>query len=1481
MAHEHEDKRAQDLKTGVASVNLSKSLPDQASHEAQDVVRVLSLDSDSERESKPAFVRKQSARDLGELQEMLQAFKPLVTDRDRGHSVLTALLSAQLSNKFLDSHGQPLGSAQAPDPRSDSFYHDLTELTERHLLIDKTDFLSSYLGGERRFDLIARPLGMGKTVLLKIIAALYSGRRDLLPDNLAVLRDWHEAPKDVIYLDFAQMCYHQDEGAYHSYPTTEELISGPYICGTDILNRRRSQGLVAHMAELDYQFYRGDDFVATFYDQLYQQCTRLSDVKAVNESDSAAEDFSGILSSTVDRIALLQVIRLLESCQENSRVLIIDNFDAPLLSVMHLPECYNLRASLLSRLLLLLSQHGKAFRHILLSAQCAVPELGWQPNDDGEVVNSDLNSELWQSPEFATRLGFTVAELKAQVPDEVRERVYDYLSLNYAITDEDALWELFAQNFGGYSIDRAHEVLLPRLVIAQLCQPDMHFNPSLSYDHDTSNFLEPVEAMPDLDILYLHAISRLPFESLIRFFNTVLRGRCYSSPDLYQLPLTIPGYPDQIPGRDKIEPGPVKKKSNSEQQEQAGAHTTSAADSKSSAEDSNTSAEDSNPAAEDGSMSADASKPLAAASNPAVEDRADARNQSAAESEDSAEQAVLSKPEDLEHYTVRPSALAPTLSARTKRLGRRRKLSAQAQAQAQAQSQAQAQQDKEVAQDRIDAILGFGDQVQTPQANRLTPGQMMLQDLVNHLNKTAALKVQQREQSSGLDYSKVQDALKNLEIQAKSTALQGLMQDYDLVGYFDNESEDAPSANPTLANALRMTVAQANAIAQSKPETVAPQPDPTMSEAMPEELPELDANQITSAESDRQVALDVLKRKRNFENNVLQAALEHSDARAEGGFPTVNSDDLAALDRLTKKVQIGPTGIQIDENAPDEIMSEVARLDLIRTRMARARNLKHAPDKRIPFELSDLLCALGFLTYSRERTLPNINLVPNRYVYRKLRLMVLGVLFRADCPLNSKSEGKLSEALGPSKRVRREIEYDFSAALDQVEHLQTLFKFAGLGDLFQTMQGKRSNEDLRMEIGDLPDLTLDPEHFFPVKGQAPVYVPLLTNIINWLSVPGPITLSANAVNEAVALFCQLHLSHAEDLALGRDLPKMVRLVDELEVSRAESEQFRCEVEAAAQAAKQYHQAENQDAAAPEQAAELDLTQFFGSDSEEPEQANAESQDTPEDGARSEQALAPAEAGADASTEAGADASVPETPAHKSPAAVHGLFIYDEDTERDPELEAQALSELNAKDGAQADSAAPADSAAQADAAAPVLQVLTPIAGKEHASIAEQFGISWDDDTTRMLQRAHDLSLYDESWRGVNFSTRPIEDDNQARNVVQKALSSDSIDLPKALLEVASAQVRRHHNLTIYTPGSAIVIEFALAKNEEQLSQITSMALHNLVHVDSPLQTALGKSSYELETTQVQRVLLVGLVQGRRIVVRKVLVVDVNPATAEF
>ena len=83
-----------------------------------------------------------------------------------GTAHLAASVGQRLAHTDLrDNCGQPLGSNKAPDPTSDGFYHELTELTSRHLLIDKTDFLTSYLSGESRCDLIARPLGMGKTVV--------------------------------------------------------------------------------------------------------------------------------------------------------------------------------------------------------------------------------------------------------------------------------------------------------------------------------------------------------------------------------------------------------------------------------------------------------------------------------------------------------------------------------------------------------------------------------------------------------------------------------------------------------------------------------------------------------------------------------------------------------------------------------------------------------------------------------------------------------------------------------------------------------------------------------------------------------------------------------------------------------------------------------------------------------------------------------------------------------------------------------------------------------------------------------------------------------------------------------------------------------------------------------------------------------------------------------------------------------------------
>ncbi len=1329
-----------------------------------------------------------------------------------GTAHLAASVGQRLAHTDLrDNCGQPLGSNKAPDPTSDGFYHELTELTSRHLLIDKTDFLTSYLSGESRCDLIARPLGMGKTVLLKIIAALYSGRRDLLPPDLAVLKDWAESEKDVIYLDFAQLCYADRMMVRHSYPLPEELIQGPYICGNMVTARRRSQGLCDHIGEREYQFYQGDSFVSNVYAQFYQQCTRAADAQAIISDEEAqvhAEDFSGILSSTVDRTALLQLIRLFSACQENSRVLIIDNIDAPLLSAMHLPECYNLRAGFLSRLLLLLSKHGAAFRHILLSAQCALPELGWEPNQDGVVITSQLNTERWQSDEFALRLGFTCDELKAQVPAEVKERARDYLSLNHVITNEDALWQLFAQNFGGYSIDCKHEVLLPRLVIAQLLHPDQHFNPVLTYDHGAPAGHEHFEAMPDLDVMYLHTISRMPFEALIHLFHTMLSGRCYAKAELYQLPLTIPGYPDEIPGRSKTD------------FEQDDKLNRSAAEALASLIKKHPDAEPS--AAE---QSADKSEdkeaePAAGKSGGKSEDKFGDKAEDKGEdkSGDKAEDKPTDQAADdaLEHYAVQPAAALEQLSqqvqARFKAVKprrRRRKLSAKEQAAREA-----------AAQDHIGAILGFGERLIQPKP-LLTPEQRRLQDIIKyiHTSELGAKSVQDGE----LDYSKVQKTLQALEFKAKGAGLQDLMRDVDLVGYFDESPPQRSPAVQELENTLRLTVEQANAIAESKPDTNTPAPD-VMSAA-----PAVDDEQAQAA---RQVALSVISRKRALDNKVLKSAFAFFDAKAEGGYPAVDGSDLVALDQLSVRSQTGATGVQIDEDAAAQIMAELHRLDLMRMRVSRARNAKKAGSAPVAFGLADLLRSLGFLTYSQELSLPNIDLVPNRYVYRKLRLMVLNALFFADRPLNTKSEDKLAEALGPSPRPRRKIEYDFSAGMAHIEEMRKLFELSGFSAMFHQAVNQRSDEELRQDMGMLPEVTLSPDHFFPVKGQAPVYVPLLTNIINWLNVAGPITLSANAINAAIALFCQLHMQNNEDLALGHDIKTMLTHVSDLEEQCRKDEQRRREEE--------LERCEIQKIVC--EAYGCKMPTYPDEEQKAPELHDKDS----------------ADASNDASVAASTAASAPQAPAHKSPAEVHGLFIYDEDTARDPELEAQALAQLQPEH--QAESNAPADAA----------EAQQPEEPSEEPSLAG------------LLNRAQYLTMFDESYRGINFSTRPIEDDRKARDVVEQALNSGDFDLSRALMEVADAQTRRHHNLTIYTPGSAIVVELALANSEDLLPQVTNIALHNLVRVDSPLLAALNKHNpREFETTQVQRVLLVGVSHQQRVVVRKVLVVDVNVEPAHF
>lgn len=1384
MAHEHEDNHAYDQKARLGpkeecwahGESKDQSVLSQHDLKAKSQHHLCEEIEQQELLSAPAALPDAAAHD---------ARRDLVA---RGQALLQGHAAKQwhsYDGALLDSHGQPLGSNKAPDPRADGFYRVISELKDKHLFIDKTAFLSSYLGGERRFDLIARPLGMGKTVLLKTIAALYSGRSEVLPSHLEVLKTWSEPPKDVIFIDFAQLCNQAPEQIRHSFPTTEELILGPYICGTDLLNRRRSQGLITHMAEYEYQFYQGDNFASKVYDQFYQQCTRsfaASEQQEIHEvSDGERqgnEDFSGILSHTEERSSLLHFIRLLSACKEQSRVLIIDNIDAPLLNALHLPECYNQRASFISRFLLLLSQHGQAFRHILLSAQCLLPEVDWQPQDGITAgVTSDLNSERWQSPEFANYLGFTVAELKAQVPAEICAYIRDYLSLEHSISDDDALWELFAQNFGGYSFDRHQKLLMPRLVMAQLCHPSLSFNPVLTYEHGALLSHETVEAMPDLDFLYLHVVSRLPFETFIGLFALMMRGRYYTRPLDCQLPLTLPSYPDQISGRDKTDfsrptgkgTASAEEKESKEPKEQEPAQE---------------------PKQDLEVYEVGASRTDTPAKSPSAAPEASEANAAAVQAKDTAADAKSGAGE---------SAAAVSAAGKPGRKRRQRGANAEDTTQ-------------EAAQDHIGAILGFGDKLEPVSTQPLSHDEKMLQDFMEQLHGNKSPH-DSSDQSSSLDYSKLQDALSDLEQVARNSPNPEV--DGDQVGYFDSKEGDEQLEKLKMFNRALDEIFTKNKDKLSKLRVLGP----------------------GQSGAGLRSELSAKQQKQEMDHNVLQTAFAHMDAKAEGGFPAVNSTDLALLERLSLQALTGPSGVQIEENAAADLVSALARLDLMRKRLAKSRSFRPEQDDTLSFDIADLMRALGFLTFSCERHLPNIDLVPNRYFYRKLRLMALGALFRADCPLNSSSDSVIAQGLASTQRKCLEVEYDFSGALKQVAQLREMFTMSGLGAMFARAQGKRSDDELRLELGELPELTLQPGHFFPVRAQARVYVPLITNIINWLSVPSPIHLSPNAINEAVALFCQLHLSNSEDLALGRDIPSSLKRVADFEQSRAQSmQQFYDEIDAAARAAQAYEAWEQ----------EQDMLK-----------------------------AAPA-----------------VTESYKSAPQVHGLFIYDEDTPRDSAFEESSLAKMkglqHAASGAvvSESSSAAASSVSSFEATASVpASVPAPEAEPTDAvpsdSYAAHFKAMSEQRRDDLVARSHDLSLLDEYVRGVNFSTRPIVDEQKERHELTESLDSGRIDLSQALMNLADSQVRRHHNLTIYTPGSAIVVELAVAQSEAHVKQVTSMALRNLMRVDSPLLAALNKQNpHELETTQVQRILLVCTEHAYRMVVRQVLVVDINHAPAE-
>lgn len=233
-----------------------------------------------------------------------------------------------------------------------------------------------------------------------------------------------------------------------------------------------------------------------------------SDVFALN--DSVIENFSYIPSQTSERSSLFYVAHLLSRCAKQSRVLLIDNIDAPLLSAMTDPMLYNHRTHVLTYLFSVLGAHKDVFRHIIITG-CMAPESRAAAVTENGYPYLEVDSRFSYSEECAKLMGISEDDLlserfkepmtRALVVAQHIHRQLKGVTPGSTITDKTNAANVVASNlneffatqecpgtveelattlasfYGNYSYNRIHRAIPPISVINFLRHPEYGFYP--------------------------------------------------------------------------------------------------------------------------------------------------------------------------------------------------------------------------------------------------------------------------------------------------------------------------------------------------------------------------------------------------------------------------------------------------------------------------------------------------------------------------------------------------------------------------------------------------------------------------------------------------------------------------------------------------------------------------------------------------------------------------------------------------------------------------------------------------------------------------------------------------------------------------------------------------------------------------------------------------------------------------------------------
>lgn len=340
-------------------------------------------------------------------------------------------------------------------PRSTGEFaaYNIFKARAHNTFVDKAKSVCAWLLQPRETDLtcecLLRPHRFGKTFFLDTVQSIYEGRKELfVGTSFEHEWDWSRLPSKVIRIDMKRLLVPLIM-PYMPLESEEAEVSTarPLYAPTE------RDDLLKSLDQRDSKYV--DPFLVNLYACIYEECAQgsfdqgraaiwpilrssiqqdldassglavidgddsLNAERSARDPEKCGENFAACLGQTTQSSFFWQLKTLLNTCAPHSRVLLIDDFDYPLLSCMTHWELYNVRARYLNVFLSVLSACISRFSRIVITGS-----MGFQQYD-GPLRNPRMSpmpySNPFVGPVLGNVCGFTSAELEQQFAAKLDE----------------------------------------------------------------------------------------------------------------------------------------------------------------------------------------------------------------------------------------------------------------------------------------------------------------------------------------------------------------------------------------------------------------------------------------------------------------------------------------------------------------------------------------------------------------------------------------------------------------------------------------------------------------------------------------------------------------------------------------------------------------------------------------------------------------------------------------------------------------------------------------------------------------------------------------------------------------------------------------------------------------------------------------------------------------------------------------------------